>query len=506
MNIVKYKNTIYLTLIAAVSALFKIGLALKWKGMLFDDMVSVYIARQSLSNIWTYLQWEMHPPLHYLYLHFWINVFGDSDVIMRISTIFISIISIFIIYLLTKKISQNSQAAVLAAFFTAFSSYQIYFSTWIRMYALLFFLASLSFLIFLYAVEKNKKSLWILLTIVQTLAVYTHLTAIFIFIIEAIYILFLKYKKTIKINTIYKWFLSGFVSFLLFLPWLYNFISVRLKIFPSNSWYFWAEGYDSYFLTIPVKFQFAGVENNILDLLGTIIVIIGIIFFIFDFKITDKKITSTVYDLKNIILPLSILFIPLLIFFIFKINTLRFMFISSIGLYIIIGIGLFRIIQKTKIPSFYIYSFFVSIIILVFVSLYSTDYTIGWKKIINFINQNSTRNELILASHPFQLLPFYTLYTGKLPYISYIQEDIKTNNLVVDILKTNFYPVFTEDNVNKIDDLTKDYDRIFLIRTDKFFTYSNRLVFEYLILKGWKPKKNLKIKTFTEPEVWILEK
>lgn len=182
------------------------------------------------------------------------------------------------------------------------------------------------------------------------------------------------------------------------------------------------------------------------------------------------------------------------------------MFISSIGLYIIIGIGLFRIIQKTKIPSFYIYSFFVSIIILVFVSLYSTDYTIGWKKIINFINQNSTRNELILASHPFQLLPFYTLYTGKLPYISYIQEDIKTNNLVVDILKTNFYPVFTEDNVNKIDDLTKDYDRIFLIRTDKFFTYSNRLVFEYLILKGWKPKKNLKIKTFTEPEVWILEK
>ena len=51
-----------------------------WDSYLFDEMVSIAIAMKPLNEMWGYLQWEMHPPLHFYYLHFWIDLFGNSEV------------------------------------------------------------------------------------------------------------------------------------------------------------------------------------------------------------------------------------------------------------------------------------------------------------------------------------------------------------------------------------------------------------------------------------------
>ncbi len=505
MNLLKNKHIINIFLITTIGALARITIGLKWDGMLFDEMVSVFIAKQPLYQMWEYLKWEMHPPLHYIYLHFWMNIFGNNETSLRFSTILISILNIPLIFALTKKIFKSHNSALLVSFFTAVSTYQIYFSTWIRMYSLLFFLSLLSFLIFIKALQENKKHLWILLTLINTLAIYTHLTAVFIFIIEVLYVLYIKFieKNHIKIaNLTY----SFTVSFLLFTPWLYNFILTRLSLFPSNSWYFWAQKIDVYFLNIPIRFQYTGVNNNIIMLIGFILVVATFIFLTTNINIKNRQVILTSNINHKTIFPIITLFTPLIVFFSLNINTTRFMYIASIGAYIMFGVGLYNIIQKTKLNTKLVYLFFISVSLVSFSYIYSIDYSPKWDKITKFIDTNSSNNELILTAHPFQMMPLYLKYKDTKNYQSYIPEKIKEKNTVINILQTNFYPTISEKNVYKINKIIGKNKKIFFIMSEEFYKKQSKIILDYLLLNGWSVKKKYKSNNFTKPQILLMEK
>ena len=54
-------------------------LLLRTKGLWLDETFSIWLAKQSVTEIvqWT-IKIDQHPPLYYLFLHFWIGRFGDN--------------------------------------------------------------------------------------------------------------------------------------------------------------------------------------------------------------------------------------------------------------------------------------------------------------------------------------------------------------------------------------------------------------------------------------------
>lgn len=93
---------------------------------------------------------DFHPPLYYLFMDFWTQIFGYSEVSLRFPSIIFSLLAGWAVYLIGKRLV-NKRLGVLAAAFFLFNPLIVYYSQEARMYmmatflltATLFFLMSL---------------------------------------------------------------------------------------------------------------------------------------------------------------------------------------------------------------------------------------------------------------------------------------------------------------------------------------------------------------------------
>ena len=74
-----------------------------------------------------------HTPLYFYYLHFWIKLFGQTDIAMRLSSLIPSLFAIPLVYLVGKQISSKA-TALMAMFLFSTSVFQIYYASEVRMY------------------------------------------------------------------------------------------------------------------------------------------------------------------------------------------------------------------------------------------------------------------------------------------------------------------------------------------------------------------------------------
>ena len=111
----KHKVFIILALIVVVAFSIRITAIYNWDSYLFDEQISVTIAQKPLTQMWSYLQWEMHPPLHFYYLHGWIKTFGDDEISGRISSLVFGLFSIIAMYFLGKQIFQSNKTGLYGA-------------------------------------------------------------------------------------------------------------------------------------------------------------------------------------------------------------------------------------------------------------------------------------------------------------------------------------------------------------------------------------------------------
>ena len=135
-----------------------------------------------------------HTPLYFYILHFIMNIFGDSVVVMRLSSLIISILALPLTYIVTEKLS-SKKVGLLAMLLMSVNTFQVLYSIEIRMYpyVILLSLLSINYLID-YDRNSDKKSL-IKLGIVNVLNPY-FLTGSIVFVIAQfiIYSCYLDYK------------------------------------------------------------------------------------------------------------------------------------------------------------------------------------------------------------------------------------------------------------------------------------------------------------------------
>lgn len=123
-----------------------------------DEAISAGVAKDySLLNIpIQFSVSDFHPPIYYMFLKLWTSVFGFSAIALRLPSIIFSLITIYLVYLIVKRIS-NKKTALWTAIFTGFNPLLIYYSQEVRMYSLITMLLT-AVLYYFVKLEKNKST------------------------------------------------------------------------------------------------------------------------------------------------------------------------------------------------------------------------------------------------------------------------------------------------------------------------------------------------------------
>lgn len=125
--------------------LFSFGLRLHRTGdrsVWWDEGWSVWVARQSLTEIAYQTGHDVHPPLYFWLLHLWSEATGDTEFALRAFSGVLGTLAIAAVYLLGRKVA-NAPTGFGAALFLTVSRFHIIWSQEIRMYALAGLLAIL---------------------------------------------------------------------------------------------------------------------------------------------------------------------------------------------------------------------------------------------------------------------------------------------------------------------------------------------------------------------------
>ncbi len=164
-----------------------------------DEGNSVSLSGRSLDLITAGAAHDIHPPLYYYLLHFWMRVFGSSEFAVRALSALLGTALVYLTYLLGRHLS-NYWLGLVAAFLSAISPFQVYYSQEARMYILLAALSALSVYSFLRFLEAEGSStrnpkpktqnpyLWAgLYILATTLSLYTHYSFPIVILMENLF-------------------------------------------------------------------------------------------------------------------------------------------------------------------------------------------------------------------------------------------------------------------------------------------------------------------------------
>ena len=82
-----------------------------------DEAISGLAARDYsfVGSIKDFLPGDTHPPLYYLLLKFWTNIFGFSEISMRNLSVIFGVATVYVVYLLGRKV-KDEKFGFLASF------------------------------------------------------------------------------------------------------------------------------------------------------------------------------------------------------------------------------------------------------------------------------------------------------------------------------------------------------------------------------------------------------
>ncbi len=130
-------------LLALVLRFHRLGFQSFWN----DEGTSVALAQRDLATIVRNASNDIHPPLYYFALHYWLLVAGTSEAAARSLSALCGVALVLLTYTLSRRLL-SSRSALLAAGLSALSPFLVYYSQEARMYIVVALLGSASTLAF----------------------------------------------------------------------------------------------------------------------------------------------------------------------------------------------------------------------------------------------------------------------------------------------------------------------------------------------------------------------
>jgi len=106
-----------------------------------------------LSIVKKFSPFDFHPPLYYLFLKFWTNIFGYLEISLRFPSIIFSLLSGFVVYKIGSLLA-DKKLGFWAALFFLFNPLIVYYSQEARMYMMTTFFVILGFYFFIKTQKK----------------------------------------------------------------------------------------------------------------------------------------------------------------------------------------------------------------------------------------------------------------------------------------------------------------------------------------------------------------
>ncbi len=173
---------------------------------------------------------DVHTPLYFIILHYWINLFGDSEFSTRFLSVIFGFFAIFMIYKVGSLIF-DKEVGILSSLILVLSTFHIYYSQEAKMYSLMSLLTLLSIYFFIRLLKERSLIVSIGYILSNILLMYTHYYGLFIIIAQNIYIgtLFLFSKEGYKLS-FRRWILLQVILIILFTPWIVTLIKQIMEV------------------------------------------------------------------------------------------------------------------------------------------------------------------------------------------------------------------------------------------------------------------------------------
>ena len=255
-----------------------------------DEAFSAVLAQKNLITIIKVLTKDTSPPLYYFCSHFWMQIFGSSELAIRSLSFAFHLGTVVTVFLLAKYL-WGRKTAIVAFLLTFFNPFLFKYAFEGRMYSILTFTTTLSFYFFI-------KKQWIAYVFVTTTALYSHHFSIFAIFLQFVWNLVQVVKKPKK-N--WRLLLPFIIIFILYIPWLYTFYYQTMLVKGG----FWL-GKPDFNSLINLFRDFVG-QNMSDKWKNVVLILVGIILLLryWDFKKKSKDVFIVLW----LVLPIIITFV-----------------------------------------------------------------------------------------------------------------------------------------------------------------------------------------------------
>ena len=222
---------LFVFLLATLLRVYRIDQLSFWR----DEAVTIFLAKVDISEMLRMTANDTNAPLMQFILHYWIKVFGEGELFVRLLPLLFSLGIILYVYLLSRKYFSKFDTLMIVLL-NSVLFISIFYAREVRAYSMLAFFMIGGFYHGLQYLKSSKIYHALAFIFLNSLAFYTHNTSILFILVEAVYflyILFPRIRKSRKALINYSLLFIG--TFLLSLPWLIIF--VKQTSFVDNS--FW---------------------------------------------------------------------------------------------------------------------------------------------------------------------------------------------------------------------------------------------------------------------------
>lgn len=215
-----YKWLLFFVLCAEWRLLF-IDAAPLW----YDEAGSAWMASLPLARLLEATAADVHPPLQMLLISPLVQLFGMSEMAVRLPSVLASLSSVYLLYRLAKRLNLSDTGTAFALWLMALLPFQLFFAQEARMYALLqMFVLGMACAMF------ERKPVWF--AVCAILACYTHNYGVLY--TATIGIVYFARELTEPDAQPQNVFLSGIVSVLAYLPWAFVVIGVQMRDYAAD--------------------------------------------------------------------------------------------------------------------------------------------------------------------------------------------------------------------------------------------------------------------------------
>ena len=306
------------------------------------------------------------------------------------------------------------------------------------------------------------------LTLIQTLLLYTHLTALLIPLIQLLHLFLTQSKNKIK-QLIWPNLIAGAFFAIWFIPALIS----KLQASTFAGWFFHYNTKDTNILTIIVTLLINAELTPLIFTLTTLIIITLII-------LTYKNFTQTTLEKKNLIILISLWFLlPIVCGSIFGIYITKYFVYTLPAFCLLLGLAFEKIVNKKIIL---ISGLLILSLILPSTLTIARNEIFSWPKLISIIKKNETANSAIIATPFNEELSIRRYYSGPAT-ISGLYPFIDNLSLEERIVRFNWQTLSPRDDDynNWMVEHTKNKDKIFFLK----YSAENSETNDWLTNHGW---------------------